>query len=552
MSLQNPEPTEDELAIIAEAAASAGRESEQPQPMVIHPPFIGGTDEERAAVERAAAAQSISIALPTPVVIVRSDEATAPRSGVKAAVVAVAKRAAGLDALRGLFLITMTLGFTIPEAHLPVWMYHRQFPPGAENPVDVAGISWRDLAYASFLFTMAAALPLTLARKLDNGLTEIGVGLAAIKRWGMLMVYALLIGHGNTFFLGYTQTGRVLALTAFVIMAMIFTRRRKDWSESRYKLINRAGWVLGVAFLALSPLAYGKTFSFERIDDIISGLAFASVAGMIIWYATRENLTARLAILAGAVALYLGAKNPGWIQDWWYSGPIPWAFTPSRFSLLTVVIPGTIAGDVILRWMRSRDAEEQDAPGTWSRSRLFAIAALSAAFTPIVTVGLYHRAVQLTTQVCIALVIAGVFATMKPVTSTERMLRSLFTWAAIWLTLGLFLEPSEGGIRKAPETLTYFFTITGTTSMLLVTLSAVIDGLKRQKAVQTLVDVGHNPLLCYVLFTVLLNSVFEMIPPLRDFMLNTPGEIALRCGVSVAMVVLITRYFSRKKIYWRA
>jgi len=57
------------------------------------------------------------------------------------------KRAFGLDALRGFFLTTMTLGFTIGvDKFWPLWMFHRQEPWGAETPLDVAGISWRDLA----------------------------------------------------------------------------------------------------------------------------------------------------------------------------------------------------------------------------------------------------------------------------------------------------------------------------------------------------------------------------------------------------------------------
>jgi hypothetical protein len=50
---------------------------------------------------------------------------------------------------------------------------------------------------------------------------------------------------------------------------------------------------------------------------------------------------------------------------------------------------------------------------------------------------------------------------------------------------------------------------------------------------------------------VLINSTLEMIPPLRGFLLNAPGEIALRCALSVGLVVLIVHAMSRRKIYWR-
>src|ERR1051325_2618011 len=158
-------------------------------------------------------------------------------------------RASALDALRGLFLISMTLGFTISRDDYPLWMYHRQSPPPDYGLVPVPGISWRDLAYGAFLFTMAAALPLTLTKKIDAGETEIGIGLAAIKRYVLLLFFALLVANANTYFLGYTQAARAVAVLGFCLMALVFTRRRSDWNVQRYKIVNRAGWVLAIAFV---------------------------------------------------------------------------------------------------------------------------------------------------------------------------------------------------------------------------------------------------------------------------------------------------------------
>jgi len=365
----------------------------------------------------------------------------------------------------------------------------------------------------------------------------------------MLMVYALIIAHANTFFLGYTQTARVLSIVGFVLMAMIFTRRRSDWDEKKFNIVNRAGWVLTIAFLALSPLAYGKTFSFDRNDDIIVGLAFASFAGIILWYFTRRNLQARLGVLAIAMALYLGAKGDGWISGWWWDAKFPWLFSAQRFVLMAVIVPGTIMGDVILKWMES--PEDAAAPPAWSRMRLGGLTLLTIAFTPIVTVGMYNRWVGLTTLVCAALIIGGAFLVHAPGNATERMLRSFFLWAALWLMIGLFLDPFENGIRKVPDTLSYFFTITGTTSMLLLALTAIVDGLRRRQWVSVLVDLGHNPLMMYVLYTVLLNSVFELIPPMRTLLLGSFGEAMVRSLLSLALVILIVRTMSRKRIYWR-
>ena len=460
------------------------------------------------------------------------------------------RRAHSLDALRGLFLISMTLGFTIHGSYFPDWMYHRQFPPPG-TLVDIAGITWRDLAYAAFLFTMAAALPITLSRRIERGETEVAIIFAAIRRFVMLFVFALLIGHSNTFFIGYTQEGRALAIAGFFIMFLIFTRRRRDWDERKFTLVNRAGWIAAILFLALSPLVYDSTFTPARRDDIIAGLAFAALSGSIVWYFTRDNLNARLVVLAAALALYLGARGEGWIQSFWWSSPAPWLFQPSQLTLLAVVIPGTIAGDVLLRWMRSPPPPAGATGSSWTTARITLLAVLCMAIVPLVVIGLYNRWVQETTQIAIALCAFGAFLTWRPTSSTELLLHRLFSWAALWLLLGLVLDPFEGGIKKVPDTLSYFFTVTGITMMVMVALVAIVDVLGLRKAVRPLIDVGHNPMLVYVLYTVLLNSLLELIPAMRGVLRASPGESILRSLVTTVVVVMIVQYFTRKRIFWR-
>jgi predicted acyltransferase len=429
-------------------------------------------------------------------------------------------------------------------------MYHRQFPPPGDVAVNVAGISWRDLTYVSFLFTMATALPLVLTRRIDRGEPELAIFFAAARRYFMLMVFGLLMAHSDTYFLGYTQPARVLSIVGFCVLALVFTRRRKSWDPVVFGRLRTAGWIAAVLFLALSPLVYGKTFSPDRIDDVIVDLAVGSFFGMLLWYFTRKHIEYRLVALAVVVALYLGAHQDGWLQSWWYSSPAPWAFEPHQLSLLAVIIPGTIAGDLVLRWMRSD--ETPNAEAAWNGGRLVALTALCVAMTPIVVVGMYTRAVQATTDVVLVLLAVGVALTWNPRTPLDRLLRSLFLWGALWLTIGLLLEPSEGGIKKVPETLSYFFTVTGTTSLLLVAMSVLTESARARNWVHALIDVGQNPLLGYVLFTVLLNPLLELIPPMRGVLQSSPGESVLRSLIETVVVVLAVRFFTHKRIYWRA
>ena len=460
------------------------------------------------------------------------------------------ERAYSIDALRGLFLILMTLGFTIQAGMFPEWMYHRQTPPGADPFVDIPGIAWRDLAYAAFLFTMAAALPITLSRRIEKGELELGIMGSVVRRGFMLMVFALMIGHANTYFIGYTNTGRAIAVLGFVLMFALFVRRRSDWNEQRFNVMRKLAWVAAIAFLALTPVLYNSTFDPARADGVIAAIAFAAVVGSVVWYLTRNNLNARLGVLAGAVALYLGARGDGWLNSIWWSSPFPWLAKPSSLTLLCIVIPGTIAGDQVLRWMRAPHPDEPDVKG-WSSGRVLLISALAAVLTPIAVVGLYNRWVLGTTQLTAGLCLAGLLLVHRATYPGERMLKSLFTWAAAWLMLGLLIEPFEGGIKKVPETLSYFFTVTGLTTMLLVTFAGVVDVMKKAGWARPFIDVGHNPMLCYILFTVFLNSIFEMIPALRPVLRGSPGASLLRSVLTVVLVVLIVRAFSRARIYWR-
>lgn len=539
----------DETKNVTAGGGENSPETEELQPIIIHPELqgdgraFGEPELERRVGERRKSESDASV-IPAGRLAADGESYSPPElSGGDA------KRAFSLDALRGLFLLSMTFGFTIASEALPAWMYHRQLTP-LGDPLDIAGITWRDLAYAAFLFTMAAAIPLTLTRRIDRGEPEVGIVMASFRRGFMLLVFALLVAHANTFFLGYTNQGRILSLVGFGIMWLVFTRRRKDWSPTRYKILNRFGWVAALLFLALSPLLYGKTFSLERNDDIIMGLAFAALTGSLIWYFTRDHLPWRLGVLAAVVAMYLGARQDGWLQQFWYGSPFPALIEPTQLSLLCVVIPGTIAGDNLLRWMRSA-ALPGGGARSWAAGRVGLLASICILITPLVVFGLYNRWVAETTGVVGALLVCGFLLVRYPRTAGETLLRQLYLWGAVWLLLGLFLEPSEGGIKKVPETLSYFFTVTGTTSLLLVAMAALVDVLGKRRFVSTLIDLGHNPLLCYVLFTVFLNSVFELIPALRPVLQGSPGESVLRSIIATIIAVILVRVATRRRIFWR-
>src|SRR5262245_62169848 len=227
-----------------------------------------------------------------------------------------ARRAVALDALRGLFLLLMTFGFSVAESIYPAWMYHRQEPPPTHAFVELAGLTWRDLTYPAFLFTMAAALPITFGLRIARGAGPRQIAVASLRRFGMLFVFALIVAHSSGYWMHeYSDVSRALSLLGFGLLCLIFTRRRADWDARRFAWLQRSGWIATLAFLALSPWLYDKTFSLARHDEILAELAFASFAGIWTWYLTRGEPGLRVALLAGVAALSLSAQVDGWMAE---------------------------------------------------------------------------------------------------------------------------------------------------------------------------------------------------------------------------------------------
>lgn len=457
-------------------------------------------------------------------------------------------RATSLDALRGLFILLMTFGFTIPNGLFPDWMYHRQYPSSRGGELtDIAGLAWRDLTFATFLFTLAAAIPVTMTVLLDRGGTPVTVVRAALRRGSLLFIFALIIGHANPYWTGeYSDRGFLTAIAGYLICFLVFTRLPKTWSPAVRATVPAVGWVSAAALFALSETLFGKAFDLARRDDVIAILAFAATAGILLWLATRSHPMARLAILGGVLAFRLASRVPGWAQDVRAFSPVPWLFDWSFLDILLVVIPGTLAGDAIVDFMKSRTT-----PNSWSRARLLGIAAIALAVEPVLVFGLFDRFVVETFAAILVLVIAGAVLLRDPRSSSERLIFRLLAMAACWLMLGLLLEPLDGGIRKIPATVSYFFTVTGNAVCLLTALAILLDVLRiGRRLAQPLVLVGQNAMMAYMLVPMVIIPVLQFAN-LYVHRSATATASLLRSALLIIAVALISGFFSKRRIFWR-
>jgi predicted acyltransferase len=471
-------------------------------------------------------------------------------------------RAYALDALRGFAILAMLLSGQVPFADhpLPAWMYHAQEPPPFfKLDTHLYGISWVDLVFPIFLFSMGAAFPLALARRMEQGMSKIKISIFILERGFLLAFFALYVEAIRPFILSHYPTAAIywLALLGFAILFPMLTRLPEAWPAVLRYSIKTIGWIAAILFLALARYPedspHGTSFSLLRSDIIIIVLANMAVFGSAIWIVTRTNWLPRLGVLGILFAIRLSnMPDPidGWVSAIWQWSFADWFYHLYYLQYLCIVIPGTIAGDLILKWTRA--SSEPQSRG-WSFARMLAVMALMFSMVIVLLVGLKARWLVPVTLAAFAMCALGWWLMRRPQNETERLYKSLFLWGIYWLVLGLFFEPYEGGIRKSRPTLSYYFVTSGLAICAFIGFSVIIDVFKRRRWLQLLIDNGQNPMIAYA-------GINNFIVPLlaltgvADFLshwASTPWR-GFWQGIFVTLLMAVTvSWLTRRKIFWR-
>ncbi len=465
------------------------------------------------------------------------------------------KRALSLDALRGFAILTMVLSGIIPFGVLPSWMYHAQIPPPEHifNP-NLPGITWVDLVFPFFLFALGAAIPLALNKRFEKGSTNLQVIRYIFERTLLLGFFALIHRALNPHTLNSNPNAHTwfTALLAFIAMFFIFLRTPANWSRGLSYGIKISGWLAVIIMLLTLRYPDGSGFSLYRSNIILIVLTNTYFFGSLIYLATRNNWYLRLGILGVLIALRLANPLAGWVQTVWNWTPIPWMYKLYYCQYLFIVIPGTIIGDLFLKWQKM-PTENSLLDRPYFYSRMVSLTFFMLLFIPIMLVGLKMRLV--TATVLLSLVILAICAAIlaKPATEIEKFLRTLFYWGGYWLILGLIFEPYEGGIKKDPPTLSYYFVTTGLAIFLVIAFTIIIDIYKKQNWLQLLINNGQNPMIAYtamanfimpILSLTTLHNLFVKITP-------TPWLGALRGLIYTIILALFVSYCTKRRWFWR-
>ncbi len=460
-------------------------------------------------------------------------------------------RTYSLDALRGLSILMMVFSASIPFGVLPDWMYHAQVPPPEHifNP-NLPGITWVDLIFPFFLFTMGAAIPLSLSKKIQQNISSWQIVLSLLNRSLLLAGFAIYIYHINPSVINPNPDWKTWALSilGFALLFPVLVRFPKGWNNSKKYLIRLSGLCLIIIFLSVLYFQYGRKFSVYQSDIIILVLANVAFFGGIIWLVSRNNWLLRLSLMGILIALRLSSTIPAWVQNLTNGSPIPWLFDVHFLQYLFIIIPGTIIGDLILKNMNSTITITNSA-----RSNLIGVSILMAIINVIVVVGLKARG-GIEIFFTAVFLIAVSWWIIKKSTDKENLIYKIFCWGIYWLILGFLFEPFEGGIKKDHPTLSYYFITSGLAIFVLIALEIIISILKKKKIFNLLIETGQNPLIAYAGLNNLVYPILVLvyINTLLDSISALPWFGVLKGVFITYLVALSAQLFTKYKIYLRA
>ncbi len=271
-------------------------------------------------------------------------------------------RAHALDALRGYAIITMVLSAMEAFSVLPRWMYHAQVPPPDHvfNPT-IYGITWVDIIFPFFLFSMGAAIPLSLGRQHAKGESIMKLTWKTVQRWVKLTFFAIFIIHAFPFMLGYEQEWMRYAMPIFffILLCLMFMPNPFGLSPYKARAITWSAYLVAVGFMLLQPYAGGAPFRLTDSDCIMLILANVSLTGSIIYLLTIGHPLRRLALLPFLVALFMAAHTANsWPALLIHTSWLPWLYLPAYQEYLLIIIPGTVAGEWIAQWLETMKAND--------------------------------------------------------------------------------------------------------------------------------------------------------------------------------------------------
>lgn len=432
------------------------------------------------------------------------------------------QRVQSVDALRGITICAMILCASIGyQSDLPAWMFHCQVPPPdyVFRP-EVRGITWVDLVFPFFIFAMGAAMPFSLGKKIEKGESWWRIGLSIVKRWAILVAFALVLGNADAaqgadasyWVIGFFRLAVWLALFA----ALVQTKKRG---------VNLAGWIALAALMAVQHFLLKVPLSQHHNDIIILLLSTVALVGSVLWILTRNRMWLRALVTVLLIVL----KEVGW-GDW------------SQY--LIMALPATMAGDMI------RNAVHNSEPmcGTGG-GRLTGAAWICLAATILQLWGLFTR--QVTLDLILSAVLAAAFVLLVWKQRSTVFARIGFLSFGM-LLVGIVFDYIDGGIAKDYCNVCYLLATGGQSAL---TLCFLIWIESHRPIDRTLVMSGQNPMIAYTVGWFVICPLLSAVGLMDWFdgvCYGHPFLGFIRGAVITVLVALTARFFTSKRLFWKS
>ena len=473
------------------------------------------------------------------------------------------QRSLTLDSLRGYAIITMVLSGSIAFGDtLPAWMYHAQVPPPLHKFIPtLPGISWVDLVFPFFLFTMGAAIPLAFQQNKAAKFSLGQVALQAFKRYVLLAFFALFTHHLMPWVLSSNPTivHFLLSIFAFVLVFFQLYQYKKIKYAILFKILKVASFAIAVALLYFLPFKNNTGFSFMASDIIIMVLANMAFFGTIIWWVTRHNPMLRLGILPFIMGIFLSAKaGQGWastlfnvesIAGFKINGLYQFYF----LKYLFIVIPGTLAGEYFIQASLSNTKTFTVPVAKEAPQKIWLIGSLAFAIVASNTILLFGRFLLLNLAVTIILLVAIYVLQKKYVSHQRTLLFQFFNAGCYLLLLGLCFEAYEAGIKKDSSTYSYYFVTSGLAFFMLIGFSTLQYSKMGNVVLNYISLIGKNPMVAYIAGNLLVQPLLHITTAnlLMDA-LNANAYLGFLKGIIFTSIVsLITIFFTKRGWFWK-
>jgi predicted acyltransferase len=502
-------------------------------------------------------------------------------------------RATSIDLLRGFALVMMIFSGMIPLGDaLPNWMYHAQVPPPLHqfNP-NLAGLTWVDLVFPFFLFSMGAAVPFALPVKLANQGLSKTLG-ELLRRTIRLLLFAVIGWNFHPLRLPtmgwWAQIAGILTYLGLFLAFFTFpnkTKQQRLWSSigSAVVLIGTYVWL---------------TFSDKEInpavnDSIIRVLANVYFFGSVFWILTNGVWFLRLTIFMFFMAFYLGSMEKGsWVEQLWGAHDMYNLVSPMLLKYLMVFLPGTLVGDILVtKFIKPKpdDDEEIDennvkisdffsvpesiettpsVPDAYLRTSGIIYSLIALVATVVTLWATLNREIAIGFGWTLGLGLVGIVSIFflgsslsdeemlsKPFSEEQFLKLQLVMVGFSMLIIGYFLEPFQGGIKKDPATLSYFFIPSGLASLWILAFHHFAPSLWISRLFKPIELVGQNALMAYLMAGFLIVPLMNLTHLSDLFIAPTADKVALFSIVKAvfitASVVGLTAFLSNKKVFWK-